>query len=382
VNLRVTAPLRGQVVDADTGAPVVGATVSRQPVAYCSWIIHGHSESLQAAATRTDGAGRFTVGGGLDVYPCLPAGWNDRLHIVAPGYELRYLGSTRAIEDWLARGALRLTPARTPAARQAAAEAAERALRAGEAGPLWWETVAMLRAQAGPGGPTGPALGRVHEAALEAVVLSAGTGGLPLVLARDRRSGLAFGWRPDGTPEGPQPWPERPGWRALAPEALPPGTVSVECLADGAGGRRLLVARTRGGVVVTLGEPAAAAPVPVDVPAGWLAEPVTACAVTPGAVPWILLALDGRALLELRLGPAAARGAAAPGWPVASGRLLTLPDGVRRGLMGLAADWPAEAAAPTVYAVAGDDAVYRLDLERLPGRRLGPAPVRLPPRGS
>src|SRR5438128_6877352 len=82
------APIEGQVVDADTRQPIEGATVILGTIAHCARGMEGYSVEVQPEVSRTDGHGHFRIG--QPFYPAPPGcsswGWDDALHLLAPGY--------------------------------------------------------------------------------------------------------------------------------------------------------------------------------------------------------------------------------------------------------------------------------------------------------
>ena len=84
--VRIDTPVPGQVIDVDTKAPIEGAAVRLQHWAGCPQFHVTKSHPKPPRETLTDADGRFTIGGGVTVAPCLWPGWSTRLDIVAPGY--------------------------------------------------------------------------------------------------------------------------------------------------------------------------------------------------------------------------------------------------------------------------------------------------------
>lgn len=85
--IRIDMPVRGQVIDSDTKRPIPGAAVRLDRTAACPRFFHGHDwHRLPSLETRTDGEGRFTIGGGVTIAPCMLPRWSVDLHILAVGY--------------------------------------------------------------------------------------------------------------------------------------------------------------------------------------------------------------------------------------------------------------------------------------------------------
>jgi hypothetical protein len=124
---------------------------------------------------------------------------------------------------------------------------------------------------------------------------------------------------------------------------------------------------------------------PVVLPQAWREAGVTACARAGND---LLLAIAGRGLVWVRLGTPERAPEGSRRWPIVEALRLR-PEGVPTTLSGIAVARLAERV-DVVYAVAGDDAVYRFSLageadQRITRRwgasRGGPAdPVRRPAR--
>jgi hypothetical protein len=77
----------GRVVDRETGQPIEGAVASLWRTARCG-SFHAYSRYLPPAEARTDAAGRFSVGRGRTAATagCLSTGWGRTLRILSPGH--------------------------------------------------------------------------------------------------------------------------------------------------------------------------------------------------------------------------------------------------------------------------------------------------------
>ena len=85
--IRISFPIHGKIVDSETKQPIEGVVVRLSREAICVRMIHGsdryHQWPLEAT---TDSAGNFRIGGIWGAAPCLAPRWLYTLTIAAVGY--------------------------------------------------------------------------------------------------------------------------------------------------------------------------------------------------------------------------------------------------------------------------------------------------------
>jgi hypothetical protein len=216
----------GRVVDRETGQPIEGAVVSLQRTAHCA-SFHAYSRYLPPAETRTDGAGRFSVGSGSTAATagCLGWAWSRSLRVLAPGYLAELLEHD---DPWL-----KVDPRRQFDSLATAPVALERTRYALELrplvavpeppvpddprpGPMWEETLAAIRsAKARPLDSAGVFVRRPGAVFDQIVVVDLlrdrYSRRRAVVLARDRRTGSVHGWTAGGESIS-LPLPAPDGW--------------------------------------------------------------------------------------------------------------------------------------------------------------------------
>jgi hypothetical protein len=88
--LRLSLPIRGQLVDAVTGKPIPGGLVHLTAYTYgCLFSGWTGKRYLQNADSRSDTAGHFVVGGGMNILFPFCHGWENELEAVGLGYRVR-----------------------------------------------------------------------------------------------------------------------------------------------------------------------------------------------------------------------------------------------------------------------------------------------------
>src|SRR5437762_2121116 len=78
--LRVSLPIRGTLVDSESGNPVPGALITLRAHSECLGIGHPSENLLQETWSMSDASGSFAVGGGVNLlmFPvCFP--WTNQL---------------------------------------------------------------------------------------------------------------------------------------------------------------------------------------------------------------------------------------------------------------------------------------------------------------
>jgi hypothetical protein len=215
----VAGPLRGRVVDRDTGRPIAGAGVRLHTTAHCPRLLHGwttHRDPVREA--RTDAEGRFTLPQRrLGLPPCVapPPLWADELQIVAPGYRPESWADSGAhfrFDRPVRAGVFTLEPLRyrleveAVRARWAGAE--------GEGG-AWGALVGRARRVAvRPVGPPGVVVAepgrRFERIALTRAGQEIRDPRRPVIVVQDGASGVVRAWTSRGDPV-PLPWAAGPG---------------------------------------------------------------------------------------------------------------------------------------------------------------------------